>query len=147
MALVWLAACGDDETVVATSATTSSSATGGMGGESASSTGGGASGGSGAGTVGTCPTDEQSTDDTCESIDLLCDYGDVCCRCTNISCAVVWECVDPTGNDAACPTAVPPENLDCTGTLSCSYCTSEGPLVRTCEGDVWVTSDIATCPD
>lgn len=135
-----MTACDDDETavLVASNTVAASSASTGAGGAAGS--------GGGGGTLGTCPTMTPMVGDTCGSIDLVCDFGGICCICSNITCAVVWECADPGLNDAACPAGAPMETQPCTGTTECSYCKGGVPELWTCGQGGWTRTDIATCP-
>jgi hypothetical protein len=133
-----LAAC-DPETEVAATTTTTSSSAGGGGG-----TGGGGNGGMG-GEV--CPSEpsDPGNPQTCSDVDHVCQYGSVCCICSNITCAIVWECVDPSMNDAACPAGAPARGTACQGSLGCSYCVGGAPELWVCSQDQWTESGIVGC--
>lgn len=129
------AGCGDDDDTMAAATAQSSSSAGAAGG----------SGGEGGAGGAVCPPILPMTA-TCTEIDRTCQYGSACCICANITCAIVFECVDPAMNDAACPAAPPPDGTMCTPNgPACSYCVGEVPRLMVCNQGLWAEGTITGC--
>ncbi|MBW2456254.1 MAG: hypothetical protein JRI68_17175 [Deltaproteobacteria bacterium] len=108
---------------------------------------GGSGGSGGEGGAGICPV-EYPDMEQCDQPGLRCSYGPghpACCRCEDISCAVLWLCVVPEMSDASCPTEPPSESSPCDGDPTCYYCESDDPLMMFCKEGEWTEGMLAGC--
>ena len=133
--VAWFA-CSDDETAtnptVAASSTVSTVSAGGAAGMTGSG-----------GTIGECPAMEASCE-TCDSIDLVCGYGEVCCICANLQAQVLWVCADPATNDPGCPEAEPVAAQPCQDVgITCNYCDNGSPTSWSCEATGWASAEFS----
>jgi len=140
-----LAACASEST----GSTLSSSGAGGSGG-SGGAQGGGAMGGDGGGVVAGCPVDPPLSGVACTPPGAACtypSYGNSCCSCTDLGGCVVWECVNPANNDAACAQISAGTHCEGTFTPSCSYCNNGVPQMLVCDlgQQQYVEGEITVC--
>ena len=141
-----LPACGSESSGTTI---TSSSGTGGGG------TGGGAQGGSGTaggggGVTPGCPADPPLSGMDCAPPGEACTYpsfGNSCCACTDLGGCVVWECVNPANNDAACAQISLGTHCEGTFTPSCSFCNGGVPQMLICDlaQQQYVEGEITVC--
>jgi len=98
---------------------------------------GGSSGSPSGGPVVLCDPAVTSTNPCASAADVCATpNADTCCLCTDFeqpACDLQWVCATPANNADNCPGAAPNLGAACGSSgLTCSYCTTSGPLFVRC---------------
>jgi len=94
----------------------------------------GASGASGTSNLACEESGAEPTECSAAELTHTCNSGARCCECVSLPpCGDLWACVEIGTPVEGCPAEPPVSGDACdTESISCSYCTAEGPSVMSC---------------